>query len=116
MGYGYNWEYDRVADRWSRAMNKKAIGTPCRSFLFDASLEETKWSSRENIPFPKNGDKRDISVALKPGLYELHIHDWKLEAEIADKPGYNDYRGDMGPYCADPSTFQWNIEDATHLI
>jgi hypothetical protein len=127
-GFSYNWEYNNEREKWDKSMNKKAIGTPCKSFLFDKSLADTDWSDSklvtltpEAAPLKRktgsnDGVESDILVELTPGLYDVVIEKWKLRTEIPDKPGYEEYDGSLGSYCSDKSTATWNIEDATHLI
>eukprot|EP00978_Attheya_sp_CCMP212_P003157 scaffold6566_cov49-Attheya_sp.AAC.1 len=123
-GFSYNWEYNSETEKWNKSLNKKAIGTPCESFLFDKSLADTNWSDsklltlKPEAPFKQSfeGVESEKLVELTPGLYDIVIEKWKLQREIRDQPGYGEYVGSLGSYCSDQSTSTWNIEDATHLI
>lgn len=119
MGFNYNWEFDRKKSQWLKVSRKKTIGTPCQSFLFHSSLGDVKWSSTEIIA---NSQSNGVEVPLSPGLYDLIIENWQLKPEvesdngrIGSLPVYYESE-DVGPYCADNVTFDWDIEDATHLI
>ena len=114
-GFNYNWEYDRIKHEWNKFYNGKAIGTPCRSYLFDPQLSQTQWSRSEPIIAGNSGGK-DVELALEPGLYDIIMDQWRLVKEIEDSPGYGAYEGELGPYCSDPDTFSWDVNDATHLI
>jgi hypothetical protein len=76
------------------------------------------WSSSKDITqtFNQGGE-----VKIPPGLYELFITNWKLEKEVDSSGGRTgnlfDYVKKSGsPYCDDESTFEWDINDAVHLI
>jgi hypothetical protein len=119
FGFGYNWEYNRETLQWYKVHRKKAIGTPCQSFLFHDSLQVKKWSAEMNIP---KTDDHGIEIPLKPGLYEMIIPEWQLKPEVQSNngrigslPQYYEAE-DVGPYCADTETFDWSIDDAVHLI
>jgi len=120
MGFDYNWEYDRMKQEWNKFYNGKAIGTPCRSYMLGSLVSETQWSRAEPIESTEAGDdddnEDDIEIALHPGLYDVTMKDWKLMKTAEDSRGYRDYTGDLGPYCSDPDTYKWNVNDATHLI
>ena len=64
--------------------------------------------------------KRD-DIQIEPGMYELVFTNWQLEKEvegtgrIGNIPEYYE-SDDQGPYCKDSSEFEWNIDDATHII
>ena len=118
MGFNYNWEFNREKSQWHKVYRKKAIGTPCKSFLFHKSLE-AKWSAERQIA---GANDRGIEIPLKPGLYEIVIPEWQLKPEVQSNngrigslPQYYEAE-DVGPYCADTETFEWDIEDAVHLI
>ena len=60
--------------------------------------------------------------ALRPRLYDFIIEKWQLTPEVESDNGrigslplYYESE-DVGPYCADNETFDWDVEDATHLI
>jgi len=119
-GFNYNWEFDREAETWVKVYRKKAIGTPCMSFLFHSSLSSVSWSSPVNLA----GDSDNgLEVELGPGLYDVMVDKWQLKPEIK---GTKDWRiasikdfyesEDIGPYCSDTDTFDWNIGDASYLI
>jgi len=119
-GFGYNWEFDRQAKTWMKVYRKKAIGTPCMSFLFHSSLSDVSWSSPTILA--GNADN-GLEVELGPGLYDVMVDKWQLKPEVK---GTSDWRigsmedfytsEDIGPYCSDLDTFDWNIGDASHLI
>jgi hypothetical protein len=120
MGFDYNWEYDRVKEEWNKFYNRKAIGTPCTSYLFGSHLRHIRWSDPEAV---SGGDASedtdndgDVEIALRPGLYDVIIEEWKLERRTEDSQGYRDYTGDLGSYCSDHDTYSWDVNDATHLI
>ena len=58
---------------------------------------------------------------LKAGLWDIVISNWQLEEEvegtgrIGNIPEYYN-SDDLGPYCKDESTSEWDINDATHII
>lgn len=119
LGFHYNWDYDRETQKWFKRLNGKAIGTPCNSFLFHPSIDKTEWgesTSKTQHLTDKN------SEYISPGLYEVLIKDWPLEKEvegtgrIGNIPEYFKAEGDIGPYCRDEQDFEWQIEDATHII
>jgi len=119
-GFDYNWEYDRKENTWIKVYRKKAIGTPCESFLFHFSLDETAWSSTETLA---GSSDNGSEIELSPGLYDVMVDEWQLKPEVK---GTKDWRiasikefygsEDIGPYCSDTDTFEWNVEDASHLI
>ncbi|EED93166.1 predicted protein [Thalassiosira pseudonana CCMP1335] len=119
FGFNYNWEMNRKTEQWEKIERKKAIGTSCESFLFHSTLGSVEWSSPETVSgVSANG----IEVPLGPGLYDVLIDKWQLKPEvkkyegrIGDIPDYYNSE-DVGPYCADSDTLDWNIEDATYLI
>ena len=118
LGFPYSWEYDRDKKQWYRLESSKSIGTPCSSYLFHPSLDGTKWSSGTDT---SRLVSQRIDELLGPGLYDILISDWQLEPEVegtgrlGNLPEY--YKKDnLGPYCSDSSTFEWDIEDATHII
>ena len=118
FGFPYYWEYNREKSQWYKLKSGKAIGTPCESYLFHPSLDSTKWSNEIDATriFSQRSDEYIV-----PGLYEILISNWQLEKEIegtgriGNLPEY--YNSDnLGPYCNDRSTYEWNIDDATHII
>jgi hypothetical protein len=114
MGFPFSWEYDKEKKQWYKLESSKAIGTPCRSFLFHPKLS-IQWEQEEYI----EGSSEDCQ--LGPGLYQVIISGWQLEkeAESEDRIGqFSQYfqMDDVGPYCSDPDTFEWDIDDATHII
>ncbi|KAL7527297.1 hypothetical protein ACHAXR_001887 [Thalassiosira sp. AJA248-18] len=117
-GFPYSWEYDRVKEQWYKHESGKSIGTPCESFLFHSSLGGMKWGIDRDITSTFS-QRTDVQVA--PGFYELIFTNWQLEKEvegtgrIGNLPEYYN-SDDLGPYCEDSSTFEWNIDDATHII
>lgn len=106
QGFNYNWEYDRAKQEWSNIHRPKAIGTPCKSFLFSSHLSAFHWSLPESIPLERH---KDTELSLYPGLYDLVIDKWKLTNDGTNKT-------DSELYCSDSSTFLWDIDDATHII
>ena len=79
MGFDYNWEFDRTKELWEKVNRKKAIGTPCQSFLFHSTLDKIEWSGAETIEgVIDNG----VEVELGPGLYDVMVNDWQLKPEV----------------------------------
>ena len=120
-GFHYNWEYDRTKEEWSKVYNGKAIGTPCKSYLFGASVNQIQWSLSEPVINTEATGSDDESengteIDLRPGLYDLVINKWQLVKTIEDTKGYRAFSGDLGQYCSDPDTYSWDVNDATHLI
>jgi hypothetical protein len=119
MGFHYNWDYNRETNKWFKRLNGKSIGTPCNSFLFHQSLDQTEWGKTTSIT-QRLQDKK--SQYLTPGLYEVVFNDWPLEKEvegtgrIGNIPEYYKAEGDLGPYCNDNEDFDWVVDDATHII
>lgn len=121
-GFGYNWEFDRETMLWEKIERNKSIGTPCRHFLFHSNLENVEWD--EPVTAPGVSDN-GIEVTLTPGLYDVVVDNWQLKPEVT-KETEKDWRigdrkeyytsEDLGPYCADSDSFDWDISDATHLI
>jgi alpha-L-rhamnosidase len=118
QGFPFNWEYSADKKEWSKVHRGKAIGTPCESYLFGDIINAASWSPPLNLSGPYISRKHHelLETLLQPGLYDIIIPHWKLEKEIPDKPGYSDYKGSMGPYCSDPTTFDWDVNDAEHII
>jgi hypothetical protein len=119
LGFNYNWEMNRETSQWYRVYRKKAIGTPCQSFLFRSSLGDIQWSSPTEIT---GISTHGVEVPLSPGLYEIVVKKWELKPEVESDngrigalPQYYE-SDDIGPYCADEATFDWNVQDASHLI
>jgi len=120
MGFNYNWEFDKGENTWVKVYRKKAIGTVCESFLFQPALNDVKWSSPESVT---GQSENGLEVDLGPGLYDVMIDKWQLKPEVK---GTKDWRiasikqfyekKDIGPYCSDLDTFEWNIEDASYII
>lgn len=120
-GFGYNWEFDRNTMLWMKFNRNKAIGTPCRHFLFHSHLDNVEWDNPITAP---GTSENGVEVILAPGLYDVVVNDWKLEPEV--KPTGQDWRigdrheystaEDLGPYCSDSDSFDWNVDDASHLI
>ncbi|KAL9187924.1 hypothetical protein ACHAXT_006302 [Thalassiosira profunda] len=118
LGFPYSWEYDRGKERWHKQIRGKSIGTPCESFLFSVLPLSAQWSGRADATHQVRGKDR----VFPPGLYDILFENWPLEKEVEGtgrlgnipayfKPGY-----DAGPYCEDSTTFDWHIDDATHII
>lgn len=103
-GFEYNWEFDPSKKEWRKVHRKKAIGTRCKSFLFNPSLQETRWSPPESVPLERN---RDTEISLNAGLYDFVIDKWQLS---------KDGNVTSASYCSDPDSFSWDIHDATHII
>ena len=109
-GFPFHWHYDRNSNEFYRVYEKKSIGTPCESFLF--KVQETSWESfKTTVAATMHG----TSVSLEAGLFELSLDRWELENDVPTH-GYEDYRGELGDFCSDPATFNWDINDAEHLI
>jgi hypothetical protein len=120
MGFPFSWEYDKDKKQWYKLESSKAIGTPCRSFLFHPKLS-IQWEQEEHTPINNIEGSSSKDHPLGPGLYQVIISGWQLEkeAESEDRIGaFSHYfqMDDVGPYCSDPDTFEWDIDDATHII
>ncbi|KAL7551332.1 hypothetical protein ACHAWF_014525, partial [Thalassiosira exigua] len=121
MGFDHNWEYDRKNQTWARIFRKKAIGTACRSFLFHPSLDDIAWGPPESV---SGTSDNGVELELGPGLYDVSVDRWQLKPEV--KGARKDWRigsmeefygsADIGPYCSDVDSFDWNIHDASYLI
>jgi hypothetical protein len=120
-GFDYNWEFDEETKLWGKFNRKKSIGTPCRHFLFQSFLSSVEWDK----PITAFGSSDNgLEVILAPGLYDIVVNGWQLQPEV--KGDTNQWRigdrkeyylsEDIGPYCADTDSFDWNIGDASHLI
>merc|ERR1712087_119793 len=113
LGFSYSWEYDRSKEQWYKHESGKAIGTPCESYLFHSSLDDTKWVKATDITSAVS-ERSDTPIA--PGFYEVVFTNWKLEREvegtgrIGNLPEYYT-SNDLGPYCKDSSTYEWDIDD-----
>ena len=108
-GFPFHWHYDRKSNEFYREYKKKSIGTPCESFLF--KVQQSTWKRFKKVsPTPKGN-----SVTLGAGLFEVSLDHWELEEDVPDH-GYEGYRGELGHFCSDPTTFDWDINDAEHLI
>ena len=118
LGFPYTWEYSRERKKWQKFFSGKSIGTPCESFLFSVLPLKDQWGKYTDITEDAHDRKDKI---LSTGLHEIIITNWKLEDEvegngrIGNIPEY--YKSDnQGPYCKDSKEFEWNIDDATHII
>ena len=107
-GFPFHWHYDRKMNEFNRVYEKKEIGTPCESFLF---MVDPIWKNFGDVAASVKGS----STKLKAGLYQVTANPWILEEDVPVH-GYQPVQGDMGPFCEDSSTFDWNIDDAEHLI
>ena len=118
MGFPYSWEYNKDKKEWYKLKSGKAIGTPCQSFLFHYELDGTQWDEEKDI---SNKARSMEDHLIRPGLHEILIKGWQLEKEIegtgrvGNIPEYFK-ADDVGPYCSDKNTWDWDIEDATHII
>jgi len=106
LGFSYNWEFDSTKAVWHKVNRKKAIGTPCGSFLFHFSLAGTKWSPAESISLEEG---KGTELSMYPGFYDVIIDNWRLTKDA-------DTANASVAYCSDPETFSWDIDDATHII
>lgn len=109
MGFNYNWEYDKKEGLFVKVYRKKAIGTPCNSFLFHSSLD-VAWSFPETI---RGSSENGFELDLKPGLYDVMVDSWQLKPEVKGttewriasiKDFYQNIQ-DIGPYCSDSDSF-----------
>ena len=118
-GFPYSWEYDRDRKRWYKLMSSKSIGTPCESFLFDILPMSAQWSGHIDMT---QDVRKGKDRTLLAGLYDIIIDNWQLEPEVEGlgrmgyMPGYAHPKFDAGPWCKDESTFEWDLDDATHII
>ena len=80
-----------------------------------------KWSIPKSIVGTSDNGQE---VELGPGLYDVMIDEWQLKPEVKES-SRSDWRlaslknvldEDVGPYCADEDTFNWNVDDASFLI
>ncbi|KAL7554415.1 hypothetical protein ACHAWF_017852 [Thalassiosira exigua] len=119
LGFPYSWEYSRVREKWYKQMKSKSIGTPCESFLFSVLPLTDQWGGRTDMT---NHVLQRKDLQLPTGLYDIVYENWQLEREVegtgrlGNIPEYFDPSSDAGPYCKEKSTFEWNIDDATHII
>lgn len=108
-GFNYNWEFDRKENTWVKVRRRKAIGTPCQSFLFHPLLDNISWGSPEAV----NGSSDNgLEVTLGAGVYDVVVKEWQLKPEVK---GNGEWRvgsihkayesKDLGPYCSDSDTF-----------
>ena len=118
LGFPFSWEYDKDKRKWYRLESGKSIGTPCESFLFDVLPVQAAWSGHADMTDHALQGKETV---LNAGLHEIFISNWQLEQEVEGRgrlgnlPEY--FRTDeLGPYCQDEKTGQWDVEDATHMI
>jgi hypothetical protein len=112
-GFDYNWEYDRKDELWKKIKRRKSIGTPCESFLFLLPTDGTfKWLPFLDVKVDRDQVKES---ELIPGLFDVIISKRKTEDE--SKRNYRNVPlSSLSHHCSDPSTFKWNIDDATHII
>ena len=120
-GFGYNWEFDEKSMLWKKVDRTKSIGTPCRHILFHPQLDSVEWDKPITTP---GSSENGVEVILAPGLYDVVVDNWQLKPEvkgnkkewrIGDRKEYYT-SDDLGPYCADSDSFDWDIGDASHLI
>ena len=120
-GFPFHWHYDAESEKWRRVYQQKAIGTPCESLLFMVT-EDMNWQYYEykvdepSMTRNKEADT-DMNIHLQPGFYEITSKDeWRVRPDIPDKPGYGyGFEGSVGSRCSDPSSFEWEINDAEHF-
>jgi hypothetical protein len=77
-------------------------------------VNKARWSPSESIFAKRSG--KETEVDLHSGLYDISIDHWQLIKGIEEKPGHGKYSGDLGHHCSDSDTFEWDVNDATHLI
>ncbi|KAL7554634.1 hypothetical protein ACHAWF_018136 [Thalassiosira exigua] len=128
LGFPYSWEFDRVKEQWHKYESSKSIGTPCESYLFHSSLDRLKWGKEQDVTTLSQKTHKQLApglhedILLPTGLYEVVISNYQLEKEVegtgrlGNIPEYFDPGYDAGPYCKEKSTFEWDIDDATHII
>ena len=115
-GFHWNWEYNRHRKKWYTHKSKKSIGTACESFLFALTPE---WAGNADVTLDSLSR---VDRKLQAGLYDVIITDWKLEKEVegtgrlGNIPEYFHPDFYPGPYCSDRNSFDWHIDDATHII
>jgi hypothetical protein len=108
-GFNYNWEYGKKEQLFVKVYRKKAIGTPCSSFLFHSSLD-VAWSSPEKM---HGSSENGLEVDLAHGLYDVMVDNWQLKPEVKGKQDWRiasikDFYPtvkDIGPYCSDSDTY-----------
>eukprot|EP00984_Skeletonema_dohrnii_P020982 scaffold10365_cov102-Skeletonema_dohrnii-CCMP3373.AAC.5 len=116
LGFHWNWEYDRQRKKWYTHSSRKSIGTACESFLFNLTPE---WSEQADIT---HDVVSRTDSKLSAGLYDLIVTNWKLEKEeegtgrLGNIPQYFHPNYNPGPFCNDSHSFDWHIDDATHII
>merc|ERR1712194_725571 len=119
LGFPYSWEYDRKKKRWYKLTSSKSIGTPCESFLFNVMPLSAQWSGHNDMTQDVVEGKDKM---LRTGFYDIIINNWLLRPEVeglgrlGSIPEYTGLSYDAGPYCKDNSTFEWQVDDATHII
>lgn len=79
----------------------------------------TQWGNEMDIT-DAFAQRSDVPIASS-GLYEIMFTNWQLEEEvegtgrIGNIPEY--FNSDnIGPYCEDRSSFEWDVDDGTHII
>ncbi len=120
LGFPYSWEYNRTKRKWYKLRSGKAIGTPCESFLFGLANLGVKWSNKQNITdavYLREG------YPVTSGIYDVLVDDWELgpanimgKGRVGNIPEYTRNSFDIGPYCKDEATWNWDPNDATHMI
>jgi len=114
-GFPFHWHYNPADEKWRKVNQGKALGSPCQSHLFMVRDDTIAWADYQRAtitPVPSGNE-----IKLQPAFYEVTTDHWELKEEIPDLPGYGwDFQGDLGPFCSDPSSFDWQLDDAEHLI
>ncbi|KAL7579512.1 hypothetical protein ACA910_007889 [Epithemia clementina (nom. ined.)] len=107
-GFPFHWHYDRKTKEFYRVYEKKTIGTPCDSFLFTT---EASWQTMAIIAADSKGNVPQLNA----GFFQVTMNQWQLHNDTPVH-GYESFNGDPGPFCSDPTTFDWDINDAEHLV
>jgi len=79
-----------------------------------------KWSDKQNIT-DKVYSGEDFPFTS--GIYDVLVDNWELEPDrimgkgrVGNIPEYTQNSFNVGSYCKDESTWNWDPDDATHLI
>jgi hypothetical protein len=111
-GFPYFYHYDRLTEEWTKVKQPQKTGTSCTSFLWDIDNKSLEW-----VSYPWNPDDHQMpKQSLEPGLFQVVIDDWPL-GRPAPLHTYDHFDiSKIGPYCHDASQFNWEMDDAVHLV
>jgi hypothetical protein len=111
-GFPFFYHYDRFKEEWTKVNQAHVTGTSCTSFLWEIEDKSLEWLSYAWNP----DDHRMPKQVLQPGLFQVVIDDWPL-GPPAPLHTYDNFNiSKIGPYCHDVSQFNWEMDDAVHLV